>query len=120
MRRAAPGLHCGTRPPARRCAASATLPLAALLAGCAFVEPDARGREVEVAYFGVAGGCRPLGEVSVRVPHRLLGIERSAVRVRDELESLARNEAAELGADTIEPVAEPQDGRQSFRAYRCR
>jgi hypothetical protein len=91
-----------------------------LLPACAFVEPDARGREVEVAYFGIAGECRLLGEVSVHVPHRIAGIARSEIRVRDELESLARNEAVELGADTIEPIGEPERGRQSFRAYRCR
>ncbi|GIX32583.1 MAG: hypothetical protein KatS3mg125_0539 [Lysobacterales bacterium] len=91
-----------------------------LLCACAFVNPDERGREVEVAYFGVQGQCQLLGEVSAHVPHRIAGIERSEIRVRDELESLARNEAAELGADTIEPVGEPERGRQSFRAYRCR
>ncbi len=92
----------------------------ALLTGCAFVEPDARGRQVEVAYFEVPPECRLLGEVSVHVPHRIAGIDRSEVRVRDELESLARNEAADLGADTIQPIAEPERGRQSFRAFRCR
>jgi hypothetical protein len=40
--------------------------------------------------------------------------------VRDELETLARNEAPGLGADTVQPKAEPDDGEQRFLAFRCR
>lgn len=94
--------------------------LSLLLLGCAFVEPDERGRQVEVVYFELPGECQLVGEVSVHVPHRIAGIDRSEVRVRDELESLARNEAVDLGADTIQAIDEPKDGRQRFRAYRCR
>jgi hypothetical protein len=32
---------------------------------------------------------------------------------------MARNEAANLPADTIKPVSEPVDGAQRFRAYVC-
>ena len=39
---------------------------------------------------------------------------------RDELETLARNEAPGLGADTVQPKAEPDDGEQRFLAFRCR
>jgi len=39
--------------------------------------------------------------------------------VREELETLARNEAPGLGADTLQPLEEPRDGEQRFAAYRC-
>lgn len=91
----------------------------ALLGGCTWVAPDDRGRQVDVAYFGVSGNCRHLGDVSVSVAHRVAGVNRSDLKVKDELESLARNEAATMGADTIEALGEPSEGQQSFRAYRC-
>jgi hypothetical protein len=94
--------------------------LPAVSVACTWVAPDQRGRQVDVAYFGVAGHCRHLGDVSVSVAHRVAGVRRSEIKVKDELESLARNEAATLGADTIEPQGEPEDGAQRFRAYRCR
>ena len=37
--------------------------------------------------------------------------DRNALRVQDELETLARNEAPGLGADTVQPLG-PPDGRQ--------
>jgi hypothetical protein len=98
----------------------ALVSLLVMLGACTWVAPDQRGRQVDVAYFGVDGGCRHLGDVSVSVAHRVAGVRRSEIKVKDELESLARNEAAALGADTIAPQGEPEDGAQRFRAYRCR
>ena len=46
-------------------------------------------------------------------------IERNALKVRDELETLARNEAPGLQADTIHPLDEPRGGSQRFAAWRC-
>lgn len=40
--------------------------------------------------------------------------------MRDELESLARNEAARIGADSIQAIDEPLNGEQRFGAYDCR
>jgi len=39
--------------------------------------------------------------------------------VRDELEILARNQAAEIPADTIKASSEPKDGAQTYLAYVC-
>lgn len=101
-----------------------TVPLAlfaaATLGACTWVAPDTGGRQIDVAYSGVAGHCRHVGDVSVSVAHRVAGVRRNEIKVKDELESLARNEAATMNADTIAPVDEPEDGAQSFRAYRCR
>ena len=45
--------------------------------------------------------------------------ERNSVAVRDELETLARNEALTLHADTVQPKSEPAEGEQRWLAYRC-
>lgn len=95
--------------------------LALVAASCTWVEPDSRGTRVEVAYGDRdLGGCRKLGEVTVSVKHEIAGIDRSEMKVRDELESLARNEAATLGASHVQAVNEPSGGEQRFNAYACR
>ena len=91
----------------------------ATLSACTWVEPDAGGRTVRVAYDQDLGGCRKLGEVEVSVKADIAGIDRGRHKVRDELESLARNEGATLGADTVQALDEPLRGAQRFGAYRC-
>ena len=64
-------------------------------------------------------GCKDAGKVTVSVLDRVGPVDRSGVKVSDELEIMARNEAAGLGADTIRPLGEPRDGAQSWGAYTC-
>ncbi len=97
------------------------LVLAAATGACTWVKPDEAGSRVRVAYDGNVAGCTKVGEIGVGVRDRLLpGVERNPLKVRDELESLARNEAAGLGGDTVVAVDEPRGGEQRFVAYRCR
>ena len=74
---------------------------------------------VVVAQDRLLEGCSKRGEIEVSVKDRLGPYERDALRVRDELETLARNEAPSLAADTIQPKAPPADGVQRFLAWRC-
>jgi hypothetical protein len=92
---------------------------ALLLAGCTFVEMAPGGSAVRVATPGPALGCEKRGEIVVSVKDRLGPLERDALKVRDELEVLARNEAPGLGADTVQAMGPVQDGEQRFAAYRC-
>ena len=66
------------------------------------------------------GACTSKGDITVSVKHRVGLYRRNDMKVRDELESLARNEAATLGADTIQAHDEPLNGEQRFGAYICR
>ena len=108
-------------PPMSRLLAAAVLALSA--SACTWVEPDAGGRTIRVAYDDAAiAGCIDLRRtVTVSVKADLLGIERNAIKVRDELESLARNEASKFQqADTIRARTEPANGEQTFAVYDCR
>ena len=88
---------------------------------CTWVEPDAGGVEVEVARANQdLGGCVRRGEVTVSVKADIAGIDRSELKVRDELESLARNEAATLRATHVQALEAPRGGEQRFAAYDCR
>lgn len=95
------------------------LSLALLPAACTWVEPTVSGNAVRVAYDGKVAGCRDAGTVAVTVADKIAFYHRSEYKVADELETMARNEAAGLPADTIVPRTEPKDGSQRFQAYVC-
>lgn len=93
--------------------------LATGLAACTFVQIQPGGQTIRVVPAGQTLTCEKRGEIGVSVKDRLGPLERGELRVRDELEVLARNEAPGLGADTVQPLAEPMDGEQRWAAYRC-
>ena len=64
-------------------------------------------------------GCEQRGVISVSVASKVALYRRDPLKVQDELETLARNEAPGVGADTISPQAPPLDGDQKFTAWRC-
>lgn len=97
------------------------VPIAAIVcaAGCTWVKPTGGGDAVRVAYDGNVTGCRDAGSISVSVADKVAFYHRPELKVRDELETLARNQAAGIPADTIKPTSEPADGAQNFEAYVC-
>lgn len=93
----------------------------AALSGCTWVKMAPGAAAVKVVAAGQdLSSCEKRGEVSVSVRDRLGPYERNDIKVRDELETLARNEAPGLSADTVQPKGEPDDGEQRFLAFRCR
>jgi hypothetical protein len=76
-------------------------------------------KNVHTAWHGDVSACRDLGKVTVSVQDHVGPVNRNDIKVRDELEVLARNEAATMHADTIKPLAEPVDGSQPWGAYSC-
>ena len=91
-----------------------------LASGCTWVHmaPGAKAVQV-ISAGGPPAGCVKRGEVAVSVKDSVAFYERNNLRVREELETLARNEAPGLDADTIQPLAPPLDGEQRFAAYQC-
>jgi hypothetical protein len=90
------------------------------VSACTFVKMAPGAEQVSVLAQGAApAACERRGEIEVSVKDRLGPYERDNLRVMDELETLARNEAPSLSADTIQPKAAPSDGAQRFLAYRC-
>jgi hypothetical protein len=92
------------------------LPIA--LSACTWVHMAPGASAVKVVSAPPAG-CAKRGEVEVSVKHSIAFVDRNPIKVRDELETLARNEAPGLGADTIHPLAEPAGGSQRYGAWRC-
>lgn len=100
------------------------LPLPALaavlvLGACTWVPiaPSAEGvRVVRVA----PTDCEKVGEIDVEVTDKVMLYKRNPLRVAEELETLARNQAASIPATDINALGEPSEGTQRFAAWRCR
>ncbi|CAM0997361.1 DUF4156 domain-containing protein [Rhodanobacter sp. Root179] len=91
-----------------------------LLSACNWgITMDPAAKNVRTAWSGDVSACRDLGKVTVSVMDHVGPVDRNDIKVRDELEVLARNEAAKMNADTIKPLAEPSDGSQPWGAYQC-
>lgn len=91
-----------------------------LLGACSWgITLDDAAKNVRTAWSGDVSACRDLGKVTVSVMDRVGPVDRNDIKVRDELQVMARNEAATMHADTIKPLAEPADGSQPWGAYQC-
>ncbi len=96
--------------------AAATLTLGA----CTWVKMEPEGARIRVlAADAVTSACTTRGEIGVSVKDKVGLYRRSDLKVRDELETMARNEAVGLGADAVQPLGEPVAGEQRFTAFRC-
>lgn len=92
--------------------------MAGMLGGCTFVHMAPGAQAVQVLSAAPAG-CEKRGEIAVAVKDRVALYRRNAMQVREELETLARNEAPGLQANRISPLGEPADGAQRWAAWRC-
>lgn len=92
--------------------------LTVVLGGCTWVHMAPGASAVRIAP-SAPSGCQKLGEVEVSVRHSVAFVERNPLRVREELETLARNEGPGMGADTMHAMTEPLNGTQRFAAWRC-
>ena len=93
---------------------------AVLLSACTWVHLAPAAKNVRVIPGGATpAGCEKRGEVSVSVKDSVAFYERNTLRVRDELETLARNEAPGIQANAVQPLGDPVDGGQRFAAYYC-
>jgi len=97
------------------------LPMTSLL-GCTWVPLTPEAESVRLVSSQEAlTGCKKLGVVHSRTRARIGFFARSEEKVSEELAALARNNAAEMGADSIVADGPPSvDGSQRFIAYRCR
>ncbi len=87
---------------------------------CTWVPIESQGKAVRVLPPGpLPAGCQKQGEVVVSVKNKVGFYNRNPLRVKDELETLARNEAPSASANTVQAEGEPVDGEQRFNAYRC-
>jgi hypothetical protein len=96
------------------------LAMTIIFQACTWVKATPSGQKVVVAQAGTVDSCENKGEVESALKSRVGGFERNATKVKDEIETLARNEAAKMGGDTIVALSNVRDGKQNYGVYRCR
>ena len=87
-------------------ALSAAVAACLFLGACTWIEPDARGREVRVAYDADLSACRKRGELTVSVKHSIAGIERNPNSIKS-LEGVTRfwgEEAQSFNARSLQII----------------
>ena len=89
------------------------------LPSCTWVEPTKEGLDVTLVKPYNVETCIKLGETTASVKHQIGPVTRSEEKVVEELVTLARNKAAEMGGDSIVTIAPVKDGVMSFEVYKC-
>lgn len=90
------------------------------LAACSWgIKLDSAGRDVHTAWNDDVSHCRLVGAITVSVLAKVGPVPRGGLKVNDELEVMARNQAGSMQADTIKPVGPPVNGEQNWNAYVC-
>ncbi|QRN42932.1 DUF4156 domain-containing protein [Xanthomonas oryzae pv. oryzae] len=94
--------------------------VATTTAACTWVPIEQSGKSVQVLPAGpCSGGMSAAGEVVVTVKSKVGFYNRNPLRVQEELETLARNEAPGANANAVQAQGQPADGSQRFNAFRC-
>jgi hypothetical protein len=94
--------------------------LAGSMPACTWVRTTPEGEPVSVATADAVGNCARKGKVTVSLKNRVAGVERKPTKVATELATLARNEGAQLGGDTVVAETAVKDGSQVFGVYQCK
>ena len=108
-----------TRTLTKHAAIAALVLIPTILSGCAWVKKTPEAVTVRTVPADRVGGCVSMGSVTTKTVGNISIVSRSAEKVVLELETLAQNEAAEIGADTIVATSKVVDGRRTFAMYKC-
>ena len=90
-----------------------------VLSACTWVPLSDEGARVQLRTLDQARACEQESRVTVSVKDKIAGIARNEDKMRGELETLARNEAARVGGNAVAAESEPTDGRQVFLIDHC-
>ncbi len=97
------------------------LSLMLLLPACTWVKTTPQGDGVQYVEYpdDAIKTCKELGTVTTMVKAKIGFFNRNEDKVNKELITLARNEAAIKGGDTITAEKPAADGRRTFIVYKC-
>jgi hypothetical protein len=96
----------------------------AVIAGlnaCTWVNVTAEGENVKVLTAAQAQNCERVGSTTSQALSKVGFVKRKESKLEKELQSLARNEGANLGGNAVvaEGEIDLKEGRQRFGVYRC-
>ena len=106
----------------RMFAVSTLMLLMAGLDGCGskFIGVRPGADRVSLADANQVAGCQSMGEDDVSVLAKVVGVYRSAEEIEANLYQVARNYAADHGADTVVKGESREVGQRTFYIYKCR
>jgi len=90
-----------------------------LLSACSWVKLTPGGELVRVATKDDVASCKKVGKTTVSLKAKIAGVKRKSDSVEKELNSLARNSAANMGGNMVVSVSEMENGEKSFEVYQC-
>ena len=94
--------------------------LIATLSACSnWVGLTVEGEGVRLATVNEIANCSRLGRTRSQSLDRVVGVERGAERLQEELLRLARNDAGAMGGNVIVPESLIEEGEQVFGIYSC-
>lgn len=96
-----------------------SLPALLLLTGCNWVQVTDAGQDVSLAVADEVRNCTRLGTSQASSLSSIGFIQRGGEKLQEELVSLARNEAADMGGNRVVAESTIQEGNQTFGVYRC-
>lgn len=98
------------------------LPLIAGLSGCAssLIGVHQGADRVSLADANQVGACQSKGKTIVSVLAKVGFINRLDEVVEADLYQVARNDAADAGADTLVKGESQESGKRTFDMYKCR
>jgi hypothetical protein len=88
-------------------------------AGCTWVDAKPGSSKVTLVMPEHVTQCRPLGMTTSQVKDKVGSYHRDEETVTEELLTLAKNSAVDLGGDTLVADGGPVDGSQKFTIYKC-
>jgi hypothetical protein len=88
-------------------------------AGCSHVQLEPAGQSVRRLGAQEAPACERLGTTRVKVLSKVLFFDRSETKMAEELTTLARNAAGDMGGNAVIAEGGIQGGKQVFGVYRC-
>lgn len=89
------------------------------LQACTWVEPTKESDTVTMVKDFNVKACKKLSTITSNVKHKVGIITRNEEAVTEELITLAKNKAAELGGDSIVSQGPAVEGSMKFDIYRC-
>ena len=89
------------------------------LSACTWIEPTKESLGVILVKPGNVTNCKKLGITNATVTHKIGVLTRDKEAVTEDLITVAKNDAAKLGGDSIVAKGENIDGKMSFIIYKC-
>ncbi|MDT8428863.1 MAG: DUF4156 domain-containing protein [Pseudomonadales bacterium] len=90
-----------------------------MLSCSSWVQLTSAGTEVQLATPAEVTSCTRLGTSNANVLDRVAFIQRGTQRLQDELVTLARNDAGDMGGNRVVAESTITEGAQTFGVYRC-